>query len=485
MLLSLCTLLFGLLPNSLGQSVCEVNELDTKLTGYLVFPSNRREYAKEKQVCFEKTSGSNPSVIALPKTYQDVVILMEFCNKHDLRPRIKSGGHSFTGWSQKDNEWVISTKYLADIRVSNDDHTIHLGAGVRFESIYQQLKGTGYLFPGGTCPTVGVSGFLLGGGHSPFVRSIGVSSDSILSMKVVTPDATLITVSPSEHSDLFYALRGAGHGNFGLVVEFHVQMYRSQVYHGEYEWHFPREKTMRRMLIHMNEWMSTAPDSIGFQVHLYPHVAKLLFFYFGNSSEGRALLQTFEKRLPKPCKIRRSTGSQYDYIAYTSKFLGKYPIPARNYMKTGMYESLTPKAIEFLVSKWKKYSKLIKIPKGLLAVVITTLGGAAVQEPDVSSAVTYRQAQYVVELAGNWWLKRHDTFWHRRLQRLKQDLDQHASFVGTYVNYVDAALTDWAQAYFANDIDRLQRIKDRYDPSGRLEYEAGVYTTGKVRKYAL
>lgn len=64
---------------------------------------------------------------------------------------------------------------------------------------------------------------MLGGGHGWLQGQHGLLTDNILSARVVLADGTAVTASPSVNSDLFWALRGAGH-NFGVVtsVEYRI-----------------------------------------------------------------------------------------------------------------------------------------------------------------------------------------------------------------------------------------------------------------------
>lgn len=58
----------------------------------------------------------------------------------------------------------------------------------------------------------------MGGGYGSSSRLYGLASDNVVEMKIVTADMKLLTVNAHHHSDLFWALRGAGNGNFGVVT---------------------------------------------------------------------------------------------------------------------------------------------------------------------------------------------------------------------------------------------------------------------------
>lgn len=118
----------------------------------------------------------------------------------------------------------------ADVDMQSMSMTIHGGA--LWAHAYRALidgRHDGFIVSGGRCPPVGVSGFVLGGGIGPFTRSIGMGCDSLIKATLVTADGKLVTVGKdddpySKEGQLFWALCGAGGGNFGVVVELKMEI---------------------------------------------------------------------------------------------------------------------------------------------------------------------------------------------------------------------------------------------------------------------
>jgi hypothetical protein len=76
----------------------------------------------------------------------------------------------------------------------------------------------------GTCECVGFAGPMLGGGHGFLQGYYGLVADQLVSARVVLANGTAITVSNSSNTDLYWALRGAGH-NYGILSEINIKVY--------------------------------------------------------------------------------------------------------------------------------------------------------------------------------------------------------------------------------------------------------------------
>lgn len=71
---------------------------------------------------------------------------------------------------------------------------------------------------------VGLLGPGLGGGLGRYQGQYGLISDNFLSLNVVLANGTTVVVNAFSHSDLFWAMKGAGH-NFGIVTSAYIKIY--------------------------------------------------------------------------------------------------------------------------------------------------------------------------------------------------------------------------------------------------------------------
>jgi len=100
-----------------------------------------------------------------------------------------------------------------------------IGAGVMGWQAAEAADAAGVVVVTGECPTVGLAGFTQGGGHSSLSSSFGMGADQVLEYQVVTANGRLVTASPTQNSDLYWALSGGGPGTYGVVVSMTVRTY--------------------------------------------------------------------------------------------------------------------------------------------------------------------------------------------------------------------------------------------------------------------
>jgi FAD/FMN-containing dehydrogenase len=109
---------------------------------------------------------------------------------------------------------------MSSVRVDTASGTVTAGAGTRLVDFYNGLAPYGRAVPGGSCPTVGLSGLTLGGGVGVVSRAYGTTSDNLVQAQVVTADGRIRTCDSRSDADLFWACRGGGGGNFGIATSF-------------------------------------------------------------------------------------------------------------------------------------------------------------------------------------------------------------------------------------------------------------------------
>ncbi len=158
-----------------------------------------------------------PAAVVICRGPADVVETLAFVRQAGLEVVPRGGGHCFAGRSST-RGIIIDLSQIS--RVELADGPLTVGAGGRLGEIDDVLAASGVAIAAGACPTVGIAGLVLGGGLGILGRTYGLTSDKLVEAEVVLADGRVVRCDEHRHPDLFWALRGAGQGRFGVVTSF-------------------------------------------------------------------------------------------------------------------------------------------------------------------------------------------------------------------------------------------------------------------------
>ena len=157
-----------------------------------------------------------PRLVVRCRSVSDVVRVLAYARTTGERITPRGGGHCFAGRSSTDGI-VLDLSGLDDISVI-DNGVATIGAGACLGEVYAALHVHGRTLPAGCGPTVGITGLTLGGGIGLLGRQHGLTCDRLVGAQVVLPDGSVVECDDGHEPDLFWALRGAGGGQFGVVT---------------------------------------------------------------------------------------------------------------------------------------------------------------------------------------------------------------------------------------------------------------------------
>ncbi|HEY7415084.1 MAG TPA: FAD-dependent oxidoreductase, partial [Ktedonobacteraceae bacterium] len=190
------------------------SSLAKSLQGMLVRPDSP-QYMTAQQLFDPRYDNVQPQAIAYCSSPEDVQNCLALVRRFNLPFAPRCGGHSYVGYSTSKGLIIDVTK-MNTVNVNTGNTTATIGAGTRLIDVYAALTQQGLILPAGSCPSVGIAGLTLGGGAGVLDRKFGLTCDNMLSAQVVTADGRILTCDASHNSDLFWALRGGGGGNFGV-----------------------------------------------------------------------------------------------------------------------------------------------------------------------------------------------------------------------------------------------------------------------------
>ncbi len=199
--------------------MAELADLDAAMNGSVVLPS-ASSYLTASQLFDPIYDTQRPLAVVQPATVADVATAVKFAAAHTATFAPRSGGHSYVGASGGDQGIQLDVRRLNKVSYNSTNRTVVVGAGARLYNVHAALAPFGRTLATGTCPTVGVSGLTLGGGLGFEHRLYGLTADALQSIQVVLANGSTVVASATQNSDLFWACRGGGGGNFGIVTSF-------------------------------------------------------------------------------------------------------------------------------------------------------------------------------------------------------------------------------------------------------------------------
>jgi hypothetical protein len=173
-----------------------------------------------------------PAAVLAASTAQDVVEAVRFAGDHGLLVTPQATGHGPI--SALVGELLITTKGLDECTV-HPEGWARVGAGVKWLRVVEAAAPYGLAPLSGSITDVGIVGYTTGGGLGPMARTYGLAADRVRAFEVVTGDGVLRRVTPTEHPDLYFGLRG-GKGSLGIVTAVEFDLVHQPTFYGGSLW---------------------------------------------------------------------------------------------------------------------------------------------------------------------------------------------------------------------------------------------------------
>ncbi|KAF9871150.1 FAD-dependent oxygenase [Colletotrichum karsti] len=198
-------------------------ELGNKLSSTAkIYQPGTAEFT-EASIRWSNLNAPTVSLVVVPGTEQDVAETVKFANEKSMPFLAYNGVHgAITTLGNMQNGIEIYLNQLTSIEVAEDGKSAKIGGGTRSKNVTDTLWAAGKQTVTGTCECVSTLGPALGGGHGWLQGHHGLVADQFLSMNIVLANGTIVAID--ESSDLWWAVKGAGH-NFGIVTSVDVKVY--------------------------------------------------------------------------------------------------------------------------------------------------------------------------------------------------------------------------------------------------------------------
>ncbi|MEU0886086.1 FAD-binding oxidoreductase [Lentzea sp. NPDC005914] len=413
-----------------------------------------------------------PEVVVPAASVDDVIAAVRYAVAHGLGVAVQATGHGPS--RSADGQVLITTSRLDGITIDPAARTARVEAGVRGGALVRAAAEHGLAPLNGSSPEVGVVSYHLGGGLGILGRSLGWAVDHVRAIEIVTADASLRRVTATSDPDLFWALRGGGKGNFGVVTAIEIDLHPITRLHGG-GMHFAAD-TASDALRAWAEWTRTVPEEMSSSVLLIRmpdlpflpdhlrgrYVLHLRFAYTGSASEGERLVRPFRELGPVS-----DTVAEMPYSA-VGTIHAEPTTPVAFYARNTMLESPDPAAVAELL---RHAGPSADAP---YLVELRHTGGALGRPGAVPSALGRRDGQYVL-YAGAAASPSELPALRAAFDRLFTGMKPWSTG-GVCVNFLsgpDITAAELATGYLPGDFDRLAAIKKAVDPQDMFRTHHG------------
>jgi hypothetical protein len=444
------------------------------LDGDLV-PRGGKGYAQARQIWNPRFDGIRPLAVAYAETIDDVRRVIRWANRNDIRLVTRSGGHSFAGFSTTPGV-VLDVSRLSNVH-PRADGTAAVAAGAKLGSVYGRLWSSAKrAVPFGTCEEVGVAGLTLGGGHGYSSRALGLACDNVTEIEIVTADGKLRLCNEHSEPELFWALRGAGAGSFGVVTKL---VYRTHpvdfvtTVNLNWAWADSREVAQA-----WQAFAPSAPDSLSCSLSFSPAPPAggppqvvVNGQNFGDRDQTISLLAplTDAVRPTKLSFVHRPFNGAVSYFAADN--------PERRSFAAKSNYALAPlpdAGIDVIIGALESAARDRRL--GAVGSLLFAHGGAINRVDDDATAFAHRSALFSIRFTAFWSVTAPADVgaahlgWVRDTHAAMQPFVSH----GAVTNYADPELEGWAAAYYGSHLERLVAVKRLYDPDNFFRFAQSI-----------
>lgn len=477
-------------------STADLSALAERISGRVVLPDGPNY--DDSRVLFNSVYDYvRPLAIVQAGDAQDVARTIEFASGNGIALVPRSGGHSFAGYCTGPGI-VLDVSPMKDVAIGPGGKTARIGSGAKLLDVLTPLAAQARAVPSGFCPTVGIAGVSLGGGIGRLSRMYGLTLDWLRGIELVTADAKVVRADATTNPDLFWAHRGGGGGNFGVVtaLEFETAPIPPPVVRYSYAWPW---SSRYRAFEAWQQWSNASPH--GFQSDFTlstgapggtPTVTAE-GIYLGSLAQAQPHLDALESGVGvKP------TARQIDTTDYATAIkdvfcagltdaqcrllnqggkVNRYGTSIKSTFVSGIWPGAAVDTITEWLERRQNDPVLTREPAGsnLGKVWFDSVGGAVSAVSPDATAYVHRNATFCGQYQSRWdpaapaEVREANIEWLRGFHAAMEPWNS-----GAYVNYTDPDLVGWQQKYYGANYSRLQSVKARWDPHGFFTFPQGI-----------
>ncbi|MBL8928077.1 MAG: FAD-binding oxidoreductase [Pseudonocardia sp.] len=415
---------------------------------------------------FNVSVDQRPAAVGYPETATEVADAVRVAVEHGLRVAVWTTGHNPGPLGDLRDTLLLRTDRMRTVQVDPTARRVRAAAGARWDDVVAAVAPHGLSVLHGSSPTVGVTGYSLGGGIGWYARALGLAAHRITAAQLVLADGTLVRTSDSEHPALIWALRGGG-ASVGIVTELEFEAFGfDTAYAGRLAWDLSQA---RKVLPVWAGWAAHAPREVttSFRLLALPPLPtipaelrgrRLVMIdgaVLGGDPDAERILAPLRALHPEVDTFTRTPTPALTRLHLDPE--EAVPVVTDSLMLHG----LPTDAVEaFLAAAGPESAS------SLLLAEIRQLGGALADPHPERAALSRLSGRFLLFAAG---LAVDDA----AAAAVERDVARVVAAVQpwgtgrTYLNFVERP-SDTATAFTAQAWARLQRLRATYDPRGVL-----------------
>jgi FAD binding domain/Berberine and berberine like len=460
-----------------------------QIQGSIVRPGDPM-YGQAARLFNPRFDGNKPQAVVYSAAPADVQRTIAFARAHGLPLTPRSGGHSYAGYSIGTG-LVCDVTPMAGVTVNGDGSAV-VGAGARLIDVYAGLALHGVAVPAGSCPTVGIAGLALGGGVGVVGRKFGLTSDNLTAVEVVTAAGDLLTCDASTNSDLFWACRGGGGGNFGIVTSFTLSTHpltTIALFQLAWPWAAAAE-----VVAAWQSWITTIPDELWSNSHLLstgmPGSPTITVggAYVGSEAALSPWLTTLRQAVGvAPTSVSVGMHGYLDGMLVEAGCGGQSAVschlaPQGTVQREAsvgrsdlVLQPLSSAAIDAVIQGVSQ-RQADPATTTVAGVAFDAFGGAINRVAPDATAFVHRNTLFGTQYNATWPASASADAIQSNingLNNLYAAMRPYASGFA-YQNYIDPQLASWQEAYYGANLPRLKSVKSKYDPEGFFQFAQAI-----------
>ncbi|CAN6683810.1 unnamed protein product [Malus baccata var. baccata] len=497
--------------NSISESFvqCFSSRIHSNSTSKIILTESSSDYtlvlqSSIKNLRFLNTSTPKPQAIVTPHQYSHVQAAVVCAKKVGIQIRTRSGGHDYEGLSyvSKSPFIIIDLFNLRSIDIDIKKERAWVESGATLRELYYAIaqKSKLYGFPAGICPTIGVGGHISGGGHGTLCRQYGLAADNVLDAKIVDVNGRILD-RKSMGKELFWAIRGGGGSNFGVILAWKLRLVPVPPIVTGYMESKTIEEGATKLV---SKWQAIA-DRMPQQCFL----RLVIQAANGTGTNGGKTIQvmfnfvafeTVEKLLPwmqenfPELNLDQSTFTEMSWIE-SALYVANLPINESQVLlqRTQQSRILLPISEAALEGLWKAVLELDS-----LQLMLTPYGGRMSEIYDWEIPFPHRKGNlFEIQYVDNWVDDKETEEHIRGVRSVYEYMTPYVSKSprAAYLNYRDldlgrnkdantsyAEASAWGLKYFKNNFRRLVQIKTSVDPDNFFRDEQSIPVLQSAKK---